>query len=513
VETFGQQGNVLVREGQFTTVSLSMQSFVPQFTGGPDQVAAGQDFTVEWNAVPGGVSYDLVVATDPDFGSVIRSENTDGTELTLALGDPGPHYFRVRARNEFNSIGVFSDVSPVVDIFASPFVQEHTLEFAPATPETCPESFQAFAMIERVGYSDPGGNFPSSDFTETGDRIESQLRDQGESAWESVVDGRFWSVTDGSDGSSGEISSGICFRGRDEADFIDFRVRVKSSDGLESPWDEMRLWLPKTVEATERQDLGFDETVQLEAMAFDVNGDMVPGDPFTWSNFNLGVGLVEPDGTYTTRDSGGGGLDQVYARAGYAWMNIPIQGPEATRFRSWWAPCWSFDPGFALPMGTFRPFRIHAYVGQEYLIELGDPTDGSEPDGNAALYLRSDEAPTRDDYDDRATSTDWRASLSFLADRDHTLWFAVEAVTDIVNVRLEVTTTDDLCGYPGTGIDPSATGAPAAQAATILSPARIRSLLSARRSPAALGTAPAPDGAHGSSAGGPRDATLLRNGG
>jgi hypothetical protein len=510
VETFGQQGNVLVREGQFTTVSLNMQSFVPQFTGVPEQVPAGQDFTVEWNAVPGATSYDVAIANSPDFesGTVLQSLNTESTELTLALDDGGSHYFRVRARNEFNSLGLFSPVSAGVMVLVEPpTVESHTLEFTPATPQSCPETAQAFAMIERVGYSDPGGNFPSSDFTETGERIESQLRDQGDADWEPVIaanPGRDWTVLDGSDGSSGELASGICFRGRDEADFIDFRVRLIASGGAASEWNEMRLWLPKTVdlsESPETRNLPPGQTVQLVATATDVNGDVVPGDAITWSNFNPEVGVVDADGVYAVATSGSGGLDRAYARAGHAWESKGVEADGPAAGEEWWAPCWVF-PALTMGDGDFLVRRMHVYPDGQYVFQLMDPQDGSMPDGDADLYLRRGAPVTTDEYDDGSFALEHierveypNPEVSYQLPGD-VVWFGIYAFTPIQNVRFEVTTPDERCGYPGNGIDPATMSPGAAPALAVPLPAAVAPPVSYAAPPPLLrpGTR-SPDGA------------------
>ena len=86
--------------------------------GAPSGVSASditsEGFTVSWSAVTGAINYDVDVATDSEFSSIVANQDeVTGTTATFTgLASSTPYYVRVNAMNDETS-GLFSEVITV----------------------------------------------------------------------------------------------------------------------------------------------------------------------------------------------------------------------------------------------------------------------------------------------------------------------------------------------------------------------------------------------------------------
>jgi TolB protein len=132
VETFGVRSGVNVVAGSNTTVTVTMNSFVPVIGAPPADVQAGQSATVTFSAVSGATVYVVEYAANSAFTGAQQTE-VSGTTANVMLSAEGVYYIRVRARNEFGSLGVPSasvtvtagpEIEPLSDYIA--FTANHT---------------------------------------------------------------------------------------------------------------------------------------------------------------------------------------------------------------------------------------------------------------------------------------------------------------------------------------------------------------------------------------------------
>ena len=113
VETFGERTGVNVTAGSNTTVTITMNSFVPVLGSVPSEVTAGQTVTITFSAVTGATSYVVEVAANPAFTGA-QSGEVSGPGASLTFNAEGTFHVRVRAKNRFSSIGVPSTSRTIV---------------------------------------------------------------------------------------------------------------------------------------------------------------------------------------------------------------------------------------------------------------------------------------------------------------------------------------------------------------------------------------------------------------
>ena len=119
VETFGVRSGVNVVAGSNTTVTVTMNSFVPVIGAPPADVQAGQSATVTFSAVSGATVYVVEYAANSAFTGAQQTE-VSGTTANVTLSAEGPYFIRVRARNEFGSSGV---PSASITVTAGPAIE------------------------------------------------------------------------------------------------------------------------------------------------------------------------------------------------------------------------------------------------------------------------------------------------------------------------------------------------------------------------------------------------------
>jgi hypothetical protein len=105
LETFGVRTGVNVAAGSNTTVTVTMNSFVPVIGSAPADVTAGQSVTVTFSGVTGAVAYMVEYSQSPTFGGAQQTEVT-GTTADVTLTAEGAYYIRVRARNDYGSVSL-----------------------------------------------------------------------------------------------------------------------------------------------------------------------------------------------------------------------------------------------------------------------------------------------------------------------------------------------------------------------------------------------------------------------
>ena len=112
VETFGERAGVNVTAGSNTTVTLTMNSFVPVLTGLSAQVTVDQNVVVQFNPVTGASSYMVEWATEAAFTNP-QSTTTSSTTASIRASAAGSLFVRVRARNRLGSNGRPASGGPV----------------------------------------------------------------------------------------------------------------------------------------------------------------------------------------------------------------------------------------------------------------------------------------------------------------------------------------------------------------------------------------------------------------
>src|SRR5438034_2800237 len=115
VDRFGEAKGVRVVSGQNTAVSLTLRSFLPVLGSIASPVPAAR-FEVAYSRVSDASSYRIEWSRDSLFASGLDTTVTD-TTVVIEVDDPGVYYVRVRARNEFGSVGRPSQSQPVDLVF------------------------------------------------------------------------------------------------------------------------------------------------------------------------------------------------------------------------------------------------------------------------------------------------------------------------------------------------------------------------------------------------------------
>ena len=103
VETYGEQNGVSVISGQNASVTVQLQSFVPELLTLPTFVKQGGQLDVRFTAVSGATQYLVEWDDDPDFGSPASSQ-TSNTNVSVTIDAAGIYFVRVRAENCLGSM-------------------------------------------------------------------------------------------------------------------------------------------------------------------------------------------------------------------------------------------------------------------------------------------------------------------------------------------------------------------------------------------------------------------------
>lgn len=321
------------------------------------------------------------------------------------------------------------------------------------TSYACQAGFRDLLVLDRVGYTDVDGDFPTTGTPLTegtpNSAVQSEYRFAGETEWQSFPPGRTWSPEAGSSGSAGTLRTGACWRlPESNPSYVDQRARIRDQGGNWSDWTTTRVMLPASITVSPGSAVALTGggSQQFTVAVRDANNALIPGNFVNWSNFNRPtVGSISADGRYTLATSVAG-VDNAYSWAGRARYLNGIIGPSPATADSWWAPCWFTQVG--LNAGQYRYLRMNVYQGQEYRFTLGQPPGGGAG-GNPDLYIRLGERPTIGTFDAASNGPGVDEVITWTAPVDGLLWIGIHAASTFVAVRFETSTTDELCGFPG----------------------------------------------------------------
>lgn len=323
------------------------------------------------------------------------------------------------------------------------------------TTYACQPGFRDLLVLDRVGYTDVDGDYPTTGTPLTegtpNSAVQSEYRFAGETEWQPFPPGRTWSPEAGSSGSAGTLRTGACWR-LPESDpaYVDQRARIRDQGGNWSDWTTTRVMLPASITVSPGSNVALTGggSQQFTVAVRDASNALIPGNFVNWSNFNRPtVGSIGADGRYTLATSVAG-VDNSYAWAGRARYLNGIIGPSPATADSWWAPCWFTQVG--LNAGQYRYLRMNAYQGQEYRFTLGQPPGGGAG-GDPDLYIRLGDRPTIGTFDAASDGPGVDESITWTAPADGVLWIGIHAASAFIAVRFEALTTDGLCGFPGFG--------------------------------------------------------------
>jgi hypothetical protein len=332
----------------------------------------------------------------------------------------------------------------------APTLSRYDVSFRPVL-STCAINTRLFRTEEELDYQDANGDVATSGPLVEPNAIESQWRAQGQTEWNASPEDKTWVFSEGSSGSQGtlEDQSGTCWSLPGGEAWLEFRVRLRDALGNWSDWTTTRLWLPATVEVTPQDQVTLPAggSQQFTAVARDVNGDPVAGDPINWASYNgPDMGAIDAEGLYVLAD-GAAGLDMVYARAGEAYNLQSVRGPQAFQPDSWWIPC-LIAPHTEGSPGVFRHFPMRVYQGVEYRFWLGEDL-GKVPSGNPDLYIRLGSKPSTTAYDARSVGPGFDEEIVWAAPENGVVWMGIVAQAAYEDVHFLATTTEDGCGFPG----------------------------------------------------------------
>lgn len=331
--------------------------------------------------------------------------------------------------------GISGSGQITVSAGAPPQVVAYDVAFRPVN-QAC-GIFQDFRTDERLSYTDADGNMnPFQDFVEptTGlpMGIDSQYREEGASDWQEFGFQKQWDAESGSSGSSGGLDAlgTSCWDFPGEPTYMDFRVRIRDSNGNWSAWFEVRRNLPVEVmivpESQFNMVLG--ETRVLTATAFDGDGVQVPGDPINWSSY---VGsphaVVSPTGSYTVSASSAGGLDYVAARGAYAYGIVAVQAGFGNG--SWFSPGW-LSANISLTQNSSIPYMMRVYEGRVYTLTVDEDPNVTST-GDLDLYIRFGQTATVADHDESSQFAGHAEQIVWTAPADGVLSILLHAFNEV----------------------------------------------------------------------------------
>jgi Big-like domain-containing protein/CARDB protein len=122
VSYFGQTTGVHVVAGENTTATVaSFASFMPAQPVFSDTFWIGTQVPVSFTAVAGATNYRVEWSQDPTFASGVNSAPIPNTSTQIAVADYLVYYFRVRAVDPYQTVGI-----------AGPATRLHVVKFGPA---------------------------------------------------------------------------------------------------------------------------------------------------------------------------------------------------------------------------------------------------------------------------------------------------------------------------------------------------------------------------------------------
>jgi hypothetical protein len=338
--------------------------------------------------------------------------------------------------------GISGSGAMTVSAGVPPQVTSYEVVFAPIN-QAC-GVFQDFRTDERLTYTDADGNMnPFQSFVEPTSGppqgIDSQFREEGATDWKEFGYQKQWDDEPGASGSSGGLDAvgTSCWDFTGEPAYLDFRVRIRDSNGNWSPWFEVRRKLPTQVVMNPEAQftLGLGGARQIAATAFDEDGTQVPGDPINWSSY-IGSphATVSPTGTYTVSAASAGGLDWVAARGGYAHGLVAVQGAFVDG--SWFSPGW-FRPGIDLSKDATIPYMVRVYEGRQYTIKTEEDPNATSS-GDIDLYIRFNETATLLLFDDFSADPALVEDIVWTAPADGTLSVLIHAFEAVTGALFRV---------------------------------------------------------------------------
>jgi hypothetical protein len=102
VERFGRTSGVQVVAGQNTPVTVTFNPFQAVLAPFSPDTTVGPDLTVAFSAVTNAASYELEVAADGAFTTVLKTETAATPSIPVTLPDFGQFFVRVRGIDPFD---------------------------------------------------------------------------------------------------------------------------------------------------------------------------------------------------------------------------------------------------------------------------------------------------------------------------------------------------------------------------------------------------------------------------
>jgi hypothetical protein len=113
VERFGRTTGVEVVAGETTSASVALDLFQPALAPFSPDTSVGPDVTVSFAALPNAVSYEVEVAAEEAFNTVLQTETSATPSTPLTLPGFGDFFIRVRGLDPFDGRGVPSVARPI----------------------------------------------------------------------------------------------------------------------------------------------------------------------------------------------------------------------------------------------------------------------------------------------------------------------------------------------------------------------------------------------------------------
>ena len=99
------------------SVQVDAPELIPPLLQAPRDaqiVSVGSAVTFSWQAVDGARRYECEVRYSDDEGQGVMNEDTDRTTATLTFDEPGNYSWRVRAKNDADEAGSWSEAWEVI---------------------------------------------------------------------------------------------------------------------------------------------------------------------------------------------------------------------------------------------------------------------------------------------------------------------------------------------------------------------------------------------------------------